>query len=68
MVMCVFLDKVDKSVRLYNDELSKKNLAWGKMPAHPAMFIRRQVYETINYFETDCKIAADYEFVWCEYC
>lgn len=63
--VCFFSgDKVDKSVRLYrSNELSKKNLAWGKMPAHPAMFIRRQVYETINYFETDFKIAADYEFM-----
>ena len=33
------------------------------MPAHPAMFIKRQIYEEIGYFETDFQIAADYEFL-----
>ena len=56
--------KVDKSVRKYrSDKLLKKNLAWGKMPAHPAMFIKRRVYEKIGYFKTDYIIAADYEFM-----
>lgn len=55
---------IDKSVRKYrSDKLSKKNLAWGKMPAHPAMFIKRKVYKKIGYFETDFMIAADYEFM-----
>jgi GT2 family glycosyltransferase len=43
--------------------LSARNLAWGKMPAHPAIFIRRRIYEEIGYFETDFNIAADYEFL-----
>jgi glycosyltransferase involved in cell wall biosynthesis len=49
--------------RYRSDKLSERNLAWGKMPAHPAIFIRRRVYEKIGYFETDFKIAADYEFL-----
>ena len=49
--------------RYRSDILSKKNLAWGKMPAHPAIFIRRRVYEEVGYFETDFNIAADYEFL-----
>ena len=63
--VCFFSgNKVTKSVRKYrSDKLSKKNLAWGKMPAHPAMFIKRSVYEKIGYFETDFAIAADYEFL-----
>lgn len=63
--VCFFSgNNVIKSVRKYrSDKLSKKNLAWGKMPAHPAMFIRRRVYEEIGCFETDFKIAADYEFM-----
>lgn len=53
-----------KTNRIYrSDKLSEKNLAWGKMPAHPAMFIRRRVYDRIGGFETDFKIAADYEFL-----
>jgi hypothetical protein len=49
--------------RYRSDKLSEKNLAWGKMPAHPAMFIRRQIYKEIGFFETHFKIAADYEFL-----
>jgi glycosyltransferase involved in cell wall biosynthesis len=49
--------------RYRSDKLSERNLAWGKMPAHPAIFIRRRVYEKVGYFETDFKIAADYEFL-----
>ena len=33
------------------------------MPAHPAMFIRSKVYQEIGYFETNFKIAGDYEFL-----
>jgi glycosyltransferase involved in cell wall biosynthesis len=55
---------VTKTRRRYrSDKLSARNLAWGKMPAHPAIFIRRQIYEEIGYFETDFNIAADYEFL-----
>lgn len=49
--------------RYRSDKLSKKNLAWGKMPGHPAIFIRRRIYEDIGYFKKDYKIAADYEFL-----
>ncbi len=43
--------------------LSKRRLAWGKMPAHPAIFIRRRVYDKVGFFKTNFKIAADYEFL-----
>ena len=33
------------------------------MPAHPSIFIRRHIYDEIGYFETNFKIAADYEFL-----
>ncbi|EKO36255.1 glycosyltransferase-like protein, family 2 [SAR86 cluster bacterium SAR86E] len=46
-----------------SDKLTKENLAWGKMPAHPAVFIRREVYEAIGHFNTDFQIAADYDFL-----
>lgn len=55
---------IDKTKRVYrSDNLSEKNLAWGKMPAHPAMFVRRRVYDSIGRFKTDFEIAADYEFL-----
>ena len=57
-------ERIDKVVRTYSsDKLSLENLAWGKMPAHPAMFIRRQIYERIGPFKTDYSIAGDYEFL-----
>ena len=63
--VCFFSgSNVTKTMRRYrSDKLSKKNLAWGKMPAHPAMFIRRRIYKEIGFFETNFKIAADYEFL-----
>jgi glycosyltransferase involved in cell wall biosynthesis len=55
---------VTKTLRRYrSDKLSSGNLAWGKMPAHPAIFIRRRIYDEVGYFETDFEIAADYEFL-----
>ena len=46
-----------------SDKLSVSNLAWGKMPAHPAIFCRKKVYDELGNFKTDFKIAADYEFL-----
>ena len=63
--VCFFTEMNENHIyrRYKSDLLSFKNLSWGKMPAHPAIFIRRRVYEKIGYFETDFKIAADYEFL-----
>jgi len=49
--------------RYRSSKLTLKNLAWGKMPAHPSIFIRRRIYDEIGHFETNFKIAADYEFL-----
>ena len=63
--VCFFSgSNIMKTKRRYrSDILSARNLAWGKMPAHPAIFIRRRVYEEIGYFETNFNIAADYELL-----
>ena len=54
----------EKVTRIYHsDDLSKRNLSWGKMPAHPAIFIRRRVYNKVGNFKIDYQIAADYEFL-----
>lgn len=54
----------EKIIRRYrSDRFTPKSLAWGWMPAHPASFIRRAVYETEGGFKTDYRIAADFEFV-----
>ncbi|MDA9148591.1 glycosyltransferase [Alphaproteobacteria bacterium] len=57
-------NNIMKIKRTYRSaKLSKRNLAWGKMPAHPAMFIKSCIYEDIGNFETNFKIAADYDFL-----
>ena len=38
-------------------------IAWGWMPAHPALFIRREVFHRVGLFRTDYRIAGDFEFV-----
>ena len=53
-----------KIIRIYRSkELCKKNLAWGLMPAHPAIFIKKKIYEKIGLFNSSYKIAGDYEFL-----
>lgn len=38
-------------------------IAWGWMPAHPALFVRREVFQQVGLFRTDYRIAGDFEFV-----
>ena len=52
------------SVRRYNSGyFSPERLGSGWMPAHPAMFVRRAVYDRIGHFRTDYRIAADFEWI-----
>ena len=52
-----------RTVRRYrSDRFSPDRIAWGWMPAHPALFLRRQVYERFGLFRTDYRIAGDFEF------
>lgn len=37
--------------------------AWGWMPAHPGLFLRREVVERVGKFKIDYKIAGDFEFI-----
>ena len=66
MAMLVFFsvnNPMDVRRRYRSSKLTLKNLAWGKMPAHPSIFIRRNIYSEIGYFKTNFRIAADYEFL-----
>lgn len=38
-------------------------IAWGWMPAHPAVFLRREVFQKVGPFRTDYRIAGDFEFI-----
>lgn len=62
----IFFSKlnIEKITRKYKSyKLSKKNLAWGKMPAHCAIFIKKKIFNKIGLFDTKYKIAGDYEFL-----
>ena len=57
-------DNPDKVVRTYNSgRFNPSRIGWGWMPAHPALFIRRDVYQRFGNFKEDYKIAGDYEFI-----
>ena len=54
----------DKVVRTYDSgRFNPSRLGWGWMPAHPALFIRRDIYKRFGHFSEDYKIAGDYEFI-----
>ena len=38
-----------------------ERLAWGFMPAHPTLFLRRRVYEDIGGYDPTYQIAGDFE-------
>ncbi|MDP5231995.1 MAG: glycosyltransferase [Cellulophaga sp.] len=44
-------------------KFSKTLLKKGWMPAHPTLFLRKEVYDKHGYFNLDYKIAADYDFM-----
>lgn len=53
-----------RMVRRYrSDRFRPSRLAWGWMPAHPALFLNKAVVQRVGYFNTDYRIAGDFEFV-----
>lgn len=53
-----------RQVRRYrSDRFTSERLAWGWMPAHPALFLKRSVIDRVGLFNTTYKIAGDYEFI-----
>jgi glycosyltransferase involved in cell wall biosynthesis len=54
----------DRIVRVYSSRrFHPSRIAWGWMPAHPALFVSRWIYDQYGTFKTDYEIAADFEFV-----
>ena len=48
--------------RYRSDRFSPEQLAWGWMPAHPGLFLTRDVVQRVGKFKTDYRIAGDYEY------
>lgn len=41
----------------------QRKLAWGWMPPHPALFVRREVFTRFGDYDTSYQIAADYDAI-----
>lgn len=51
-------------VRRYrSDRFKPSRISWGWMPAHPALFVRRSVFENTGPFQINFRIAGDFEWV-----
>lgn len=54
----------DRLVRRYDSgRFRPGRIGWGWMPAHPAAFFRRSVFERVGPFKTDYRIAGDFEWI-----
>lgn len=54
----------DCMVRRYrSDRFTPGRMVWGWMPAHPALFLRKEVVQRVGRFKTDYSIAGDFEFI-----
>ncbi len=57
-------EQQDVVVRRYNSgRFSPARLGWGWMPAHPALFVRKALFDRYGLFRTDYRIAGDFEFI-----
>lgn len=57
-------ENLSRAVRRYrSDRFSPERLAWGWMPAHPALFLRKEVVQRVGLFKTNYRIAGDFEFI-----
>lgn len=57
-------DNLDKATRYYTSKyFSPKVLCYGITPAHPTLFLKKNIYELYGYFDENYKIAGDFEFI-----
>ena len=57
-------EKPTVTLRRYRSQHFRPDrIAWGWMPAHPTIFVRRNIFERYGAFHADYRIAGDFEFV-----
>ncbi len=49
--------------RFRSNRFRPDRLSWGLMPAHPALFLRKTVIDRVGRFNTNYRIAGDFEFI-----
>ena len=53
-----------QTVRRYRSaKFHPDKIAWGWMPAHPTLFLRRDLFDRFGMFKTDYRIAGDFELI-----
>lgn len=59
------LDYVDEDGNIVRHWVmgNSRTMKDGWMPAHPTLYLKREVYEKYGFYKTDYRIAADYEFM-----
>ena len=63
-VAYVHPDDLGRVIRVFSSRRFRPDrIAWGWVPAHPALFVSRRLFERFGPFKTDYKIAGDFEFV-----
>ena len=57
-------DNLKKTIRYYSSaKFTPKRFRFGFMPAHPTFFTYKSNFEKLGYYETNYKIAADFELL-----
>ena len=57
-------DHPNKVLRYYDSgHFHPNKFKYGWMPAHPTVFVKRELYDAVGLFATDYQIAADYEML-----
>ncbi|SDS14411.1 glycosyltransferase family 2 protein [Winogradskyella sediminis] len=60
----VALEDTDKIIRNWiSQPFQYKLLKQGWMPAHPTLYLKKELYKTYGNFDLNFKIAADYDFI-----
>lgn len=63
-LVCIDRNNPEKVVRYSkSSNFSPRKFAYGWMPAHPTVFVKRDCYKHYGLFKTDYLIAADYELL-----
>lgn len=59
-----YVNKWGKTIRSWKaGEFTKRKLSFGWMPPHPTVFVRRDVFDRVGYYDATYRIAGDYEFL-----
>jgi glycosyltransferase involved in cell wall biosynthesis len=61
-VLIVDFDDQRRVVRRYSSKkFTPRRMALGLMPAHPTLFLRREIYQSVGDYDTQFRIAGDFE-------